>query len=559
MIQHKKYKLSRLWNHFKNYLFIIIPIIFVVVTILIHFSIGKFYLVSTDPEYLHLLNGINLSIFNLSVSYIDHPGTTIQGIYAISAHIVNIIQPSNNIITNVINHPEDFIHGASILLILITCLTIVLFGFYTYKYTGNMLLAILVQLIPFGNVRVLLVSGRLIPEAALIGPLIILCLLIIKFIYDSNRENNIKKYLVGFAIAGGLGMAGKLNYLPFLIIPLFLIASAKNRLKYLFYTVLATLIFAFPLVVNLRKSWTWYSNLFIHSGKWGGGESNFIDFVNIPDHLQKIFHMDQSLFYLIGFAIVQIILFYILPFLRRRESSKYLLKAMVAVVVALLFSALLVAKHFAFHYFVPSLVFKAFIIFLSASLIIDLTNRKKTRNYISAFALLLMLFLIIPQVSDLKAAVAKNKQRAEKFETRSNLLMQYDVQNNPLIITSNYRGSPFIQSALVDGFLQSGHLKSTYIEQLTEKYPNTFFYFSWSEHFYFWDQFLNAADFVNPDRPVYLFIGEDKSENLTHILKRIEIAFADFDQDLKLLNQFTEPEESFYELTFTKRNAVPNH
>ena len=65
-------------------------------------------MVMVDPEYFHLFNGLNLSIFNLSVDYIAHPGTSIQVIYAVSAHIVNLVQPDNDVITNALNNPEQF-------------------------------------------------------------------------------------------------------------------------------------------------------------------------------------------------------------------------------------------------------------------------------------------------------------------------------------------------------------------------------------------------------------------------------------------------------------------
>ena len=147
---------TKLGIELKKYLFLGIPAVYLILAILIHFNTGKFYLISTDPEYFHLFNGLNLSIFNLAIDYIDHPGTTIQIIYALSAHIVNLIQPENDIIINALNNPEQFIHGASILLSIITSLAIFILGFYTYKYTGNVFLALLLQLMPFGNMRLLL-------------------------------------------------------------------------------------------------------------------------------------------------------------------------------------------------------------------------------------------------------------------------------------------------------------------------------------------------------------------------------------------------------------------
>ena len=111
-------------------------------------------------------------------------------IYAVSAHIVNLTQPSNDIIINALNNPEQFIHGANILLNIITGIALFVTGFYTYKYTGNIFYALLLQLIPFGNFHILLVSARLIPEAVLTVPLLLLALLTIRLLYDQKRVEN---------------------------------------------------------------------------------------------------------------------------------------------------------------------------------------------------------------------------------------------------------------------------------------------------------------------------------------------------------------------------------
>ena len=149
--------LIKILNIIKKIAVFILPSVFLILAILIHYSSGKFFMLSVDPEYFHLFNGLNLSIFNLSVDYIAHPGTTIQATYAISAHIVDIIQPGNELISNAINNPEQFIHGANILLNIFTGIAIFFLGFYVYKYTGSIFFALLLQLMPFGSYHVLMI------------------------------------------------------------------------------------------------------------------------------------------------------------------------------------------------------------------------------------------------------------------------------------------------------------------------------------------------------------------------------------------------------------------
>ncbi len=511
-------------------------------------------MVMVDPEYFHLFNGLNLAIFNLSVDYIAHPGTSIQVIYAVSAHIVNLVQPDNNVITNALNNPEQFIHGASILLNLLTGSTILLLGVYTYKYTGNIFFAILLQLMPFGNYRLVQIFGRILPETALVAPLLLLTLLVVKFIYDNNKEEKTKKYLLGFAIIGGIGIAGKLSYFPFLIIPLFLFSNTKLRLKYILYTAIAIIIFAFPMFVNIDKSWDWFGNMLLHSGKWGSGEKNFMDISAIPERLTLIYNMDKTLFIVLGLALLQLIVFLVVPVLRKNESLKPFLKTLLAFLLSIAVSVFLVTKHYAGHYFYPNFVFKTFIIFLMAALIIALFRSERIKLVISGLVLLVAIVLLIPQFKHLKPVVQRNQIRAEKFDQRARVLEKYNTIDNPLIITSHYSGSPFIESALVDAFLLSSHLKSTFIEHLTKKYPNTYFYFDWSDQFYFWDQFKDANDFVTTQKPLYVFIGEGREPNLTAILDRLKSDFPDRQPELNLLHHFKAPEEYFYEVQLVEKD-----
>jgi hypothetical protein len=218
---------------------------------LIHFSKGKFYMLHVDPEYFHLFNGINLAIFNLAIDFIHHPGTTIQMIFAFSAPVVNFILPGTDLVGNMIDNPELFIHGASILLNILTAGTLFALGYFTYRNTGNIWLAMLLQLMPLGHSQIILITGRLIPETAVIAPLLLLGLITVKFLYDRDRVANLRKYVIGFAVVGGLGMAGKFLYLPFLIIPLLIIPGFKEKTRYTFYTLIATMVFAFPVFVNL--------------------------------------------------------------------------------------------------------------------------------------------------------------------------------------------------------------------------------------------------------------------------------------------------------------------
>ena len=531
----------------KSTLFIL-PVIFVIIALIIHFGKGNFFMTHVDPEYFHLFNGLNLAIFNLAVDFIHHPGTTIQIIFAVSAHIVNFIQPGNDLIKNALNNPEQFIHGANILLNLLTGITLLTLGIYTYRYSGNIFFALIIQLMPFASYKILLISGRLIPETALIAPILLLALLMVKHLYDQKREKDMQTYIIGFAIIGGLGIAGKLLYLPFLIIPLFFIPTIKLRLKYLAYTFIAIVVFAFPVFVHIGKSWEWFGSMLLHSGQWGGGEQNVFNINAAPGRLKTLYQIDKSFFVILGLAAIQLIAFYLLSFFRNMNAVRLNMKMLLAVVLSVALSILMVTKHFALHYYIPTLLFKGFLIFMMTKLLVDVFHSKLSTRIISIGSLIIMLLIVSGQRKSLATANQKNQEWADLFQERAFILQQYNTIDNPLIITSHYRGSTFIESAMVAGVLMSGSLKTTFLADLTEMYPNTYFYYDWSDDFYFWDKFKNAKEFIDLQKPVYIFIGEGMEVGLEVILERLKEAFPDQQPEINLLHHFTDPDEYFYEV-----------
>ncbi|NOY51922.1 MAG: hypothetical protein GXO88_15330 [Chlorobi bacterium] len=535
----------------------VLPVVFAIIAISLHFLSGKSFMQRVDPEYLHLFNGLNIAIGNLAVEYVFHPGTSIQIIYAISAHIVDIFMPGGSIISKALDNPEQFVHAANILMNLLTAISLFCLGYFSYKHSGNFILAVILQLLPFGNYRIILMSSRIIPEAVMLAPFMILIILIIRYIYDNRRDEHPNLYVIGFAIAGALGMAGKLSYFPFLLPPLFLFPNNNLRFKYLAYTIVATMVFAFPLLVNFGKSWDWYFGMFMHSGRWGEGSSNIVNMDSFPGNILRILKVDVPLSVIAGIALVEVVVCYILGFIRKVKFNNLMLRLLLAFLIVFALSVLMVAKHFAYHYFTPTLMLKIFFIFMMSHLMILMVGQKKIRVFLWVLVLMLSVGMVMPQLAPLRGSARKIIDNTAKYDEDYELLKPYFHNAATLVISSHYRGSPFIQSAFVDGFLISGFLKSTFKEELNKRYPNTYFSLNWTEDFYYWDKFLKAEDFVKTGKPILIYIGEDKEKDLDRIVERIKTAFPEYNTELKLLIKLEFPSEQLYQLSL-KRALVPN-
>ncbi|PLX10533.1 MAG: hypothetical protein C0598_10175 [Marinilabiliales bacterium] len=543
-------------SYFSKVLFAFIPVIYVVISILINLISGKNFMQRVDPEYFHLFNGINIAIGNLAVEYIAHPGTTIQFIYAISAHIANIIIPGGNLVSKVLDNPEVFIHAANILMNLLTGISLYFLATSSFRYTKNFYLAIFLQLLPFADYHMILIAARIIPESVMIAPAILLVIMLVKYVNDEERGFKITHYILGFAIVGGLGMAGKLSYLPFLIPPVFILKDWKSRFKYVLYTIIATIVFAFPLIVNIEKSWQWFSSMLIHSGKWGSGGNTVINVSEFPKNILKLLNYDISLSYIMLLGFVQLVLFHLLKYFRIISYKSIFSSVIASLLVVYILAILLVAKHFSYHYFTPFLILKFIMIYFMIGFIIHTFKGYKVTKYISAATLILGFILVYLQISPLQNGVKDRIEKSNINNERYKQMEAYLNNENTIILSSHFSGSPFIQSAFVDAFLINGFLKSTFREELIERFPKTYFSFNWTDDFYYWDDFLTPKDFIDPDKSLLIFIGKGLEGDLDRSLKRIKKYFPDYKQKLEILVELKSPEEKLYKLSLLKEDIV---
>jgi len=379
-----------------RWLFLAIPVVFLMIVLLIHFSYGPFFMHHIDPEYFHLYSGVCLSRLSLSVEYIAHPGTTLQVLYAISVRIVDLLQPTSDLITNLISNPEQYIHGTNILLNIINAFVLFFLGFYTYRYSGNYGYAFLLQLIPFSSHYLLTVSARLIAESVELVPVMLMILLTVKYIYDSSRGKNMNFYSIAFAVISGLGIAGKISFFPFVLLPLVLISAKKYRIRFLLYTILAVAVFAFPLVVHLHKAWEWFGNMFIHSGKWGAGNKSFIHLSQAPERMKSLYlYVDKQFFVITGLATLQYLIFLMIPSLRKNSSCRVILRVFSGLLLSVFLYVFLVLKHFAFYYLFPVLAVKVFFLYLITELLVRVIRDKRIKRWLPFFTLVVALVLMV--------------------------------------------------------------------------------------------------------------------------------------------------------------------
>lgn len=534
--------------NWSSFILLLIPITYIIISLLVHFSYGFFYQNITDPEYFHLLNGINVALFNLATPYVDHPGTPLQVIVAISSWPTSFFIPGS-IVSNVIDNPELFITTAIILMNIIIAVVLFVSGKKVYSYTHNIWLSLLIQLMPLGNIYAFTVFGRLTPESFMIVPIILTAVFLIRYLYDNSIQQLSNKQLVYLALLGGLGMAIKFSYLPFLLIPIFIIRRFSSLIKYGLFSIVSTLIFAFPIIFNFSKTVNWFGGMLLKSGTWGEGGSVFINWAEVPHKLSVLLRMNL----LFTFLIIMVIVFIIVTifFIKNKSDFSKLNRVSGGVILAISLSIFLITKHFAPRYYFPTLLFQVVLLIIIIEYLIRLFPSVFSYKKLSISVFILFLGFIVYQAPAFADKMNKTSEEHKQYSIQSDKIQILRDTDIPVIIDSHFSGCPFPEFSISNGYLLCGNLKSTYHEKLRSKYPKSIFYVNWSDQFFHWNHFLDADNFIDPNTGVYIFIGRGNEANLEIIMERLQISFPDYKLKTNLVIEFDKPKESFYKVDFS--------
>lgn len=368
----------------RNIVLLIVLFFFLLTGYYYKYCFGDSYCLMPDPEYVYLINGTTIANGQIAVRYIDHPGTTLQYLYAGLIRVISFFQPDDYVIKNVAGNPELYISITNLLLIIINAFCLFIAGLVITASTHNILHGIFAQLSLFAFPYLLGFTARCTPELLLTATSLLLMALIINYVNSFNHTEN-KKYPILFGLIIGYGIATKITFFPLVFIPLFLIYKSKLKWLYLVALVVSFILFAFPVVLRFNSFYNWIKALFIHSGGYGHGKKNIIDLNIFVSSIKTIWLIYKPFFIFIGINIL-IILVHFFPYTKRLFKRDLYFKAILGIFTAIIIQLIMVCKHFAPHYIFPALLltwFSIILIVIKLSLIIPL---RKT------FLLLVFLF-----------------------------------------------------------------------------------------------------------------------------------------------------------------------
>jgi hypothetical protein len=351
-------------------LLLVLPMMMALTAVLLKDARGPYWLGSnSDPEYVYLLNAANLAGLK-GVGHIDHPGTPVQVLGAVTIRVVHFFNFSaeTDWHTDVLQRPEYYLKAINIVLIVLNVLMLLTLGMFTYFLAKNIWLSLWLQFSPFFSITLLEFGlPRVTPEPLLFfSSSLMMAVLVFVLTHPGNLttpgKNVIMIFIFGIII--GFGIACKVTFIPLAVIPLILFPKVKNKLLFLFAAVISFVMFTLPIIRMYPRFFDWIFNLFTHSGHYGGGAAKLVSTQKYFKNIKLLLAGNPFFSIILVLAAAIVVITLLIHRLRQTHCAAIHFKLLAAVAAAQVTGLLMVAKHSAHHYLLPVLNLSGIAFFL---------------------------------------------------------------------------------------------------------------------------------------------------------------------------------------------------
>jgi hypothetical protein len=489
-------------------LLLLLPLVYLLAGAYFRNLLGNLSLRSVDPDYIYFMSGLTLSDGVLKLGHFDNPGTPLQILIALIFKIIYLFRPTPTpYLEDVFLHPDLYLSITNILITSLTAALLWYAGRKIFQATGSVFYALLIQTAPFLPVIWYDLIGRIAPELMMPFPVVILTVLIILI---SKKENPISnRYLFFFSLVSAFGLSVKLTFLPIWFIPFMIMEGWKKKLLFLGISLGLFFLIAFPVTLQIDFFWSWIKNLFIHSGQYGGGESNILDINSLRSNLKELFGYERQYFYLFA-GLACLFLVYLIRF--RKNAEKRMVLITLAVILTVIIQVLMVGKHYAHRYFIPVLMLLPLIVYLMCELTSKLLPVRVAKLIVTVgiMAFFAWSIQIHSRWLPLKTVAMGNdiEHRLPTWHFASML----DKDSYKVITSQNY-GCPFIEYTLMYSMAWACNAKKTeYAPVLGKLYPYTYVYSTWDNSLRYWGEKFDAGKIPGSGHKIYLYLERDEED-----------------------------------------------
>jgi hypothetical protein len=530
-----------------KYLLFIFPAAYLLLGFYLRQIFGDLSLRSTDPDYLHFLSGMCISTGQFNEANIDHPGSALQVLLAGVFRVVYLFRERTHpYFEDAMLNSDLYLAVGNLVITILLAGTILWAGIAVFKITKNYVYALLIQTGPFLIDIWYEIYGRIYPELLILIPVLIIQVQILKTLYDKNHGKLNDVLILSFAVA--LGMSLKMTFLPFIIIPLFLIPSLKKKTQYLLFTVIFFFVISIPVTFQMERFWNWMKGIFIHSGMYQSGEKNIIDPAVFISNLQKLWQSEKTFFIALSALLVMTV---VIIFLKNRHTDKKRRFILIAAGLYLMFAAsvFIVAKQFAVRYFIPALLFYPLLLVL----INETVKLISLNKYIITVTHIIIAVIILMNLKNQLPYVRITSEGVGSFmEARKHsrsFISTLENDSYKIIVSQDY-GSPYKEYAIMYSFCVAGGGWPGYREKLDRIYPNTYQYFTWDNTIKYWGKEFNPLVIAESDKPVYLYLEKNSEDLYNKTIDRLFENNPEFIVESKLLFENSKTGEGILQLFF---------
>ncbi len=439
-----------------------------------------------DPAYPYLYNGLSLADGNLRIGHTDHPGSTIQVFCAIIIWITHLFRQGIPLAEDVLRNPEVYLHVIVFSQIVIIGFFVGVLGKTVLRLTSRMHEALFAQTITLFSSIVFIHISRVMTEPFVILGGIWLTTLVFMYHYrnpdDKKHERNI---VLGFAAVAGWLLATKVSSLPILAIPFFLLQGWRSKVIYTLGSFVFATLFVWPIWNRIERFFAFASSMATHTGRYGMGGEGIVDAKAFSENLVQIFTTEYLFTTIVALTLLATILVWF-PGSGIRKKQPRMAWLLVGLMVSFLLNVVLTAKHYSFHYLIPThtqLMLATWVLLvILATYLPERFLRQLTSTRLVVVALIFTYALYTRMETNHEYYPHKHNSHyytADYFEGDPNVTTVHFLEGD---LTS---GSPL--PAHYMGWAYAGDMRSEYNPILKKIYPNDLFFDPGKKWFLDWD------------------------------------------------------------------------
>ncbi len=395
-------------------LVLIIPLLVVCVGFQLRHASGPFWLgTNYDPAYSYLLNSLSIAHFH-PPAHTDHPGTSLQLFGAAAVKLTHWTVGTGTLESDLLTRPEFYLTVIWIAALVTLATLLFLIGLWVFRETAEVSTAILLQVSPLLSPACFSELPHVAPEILLLTITSALGAVVLIHIRQAASLSDQGLAVLG-GILVGLAMATKLTAIPIVFLPAVVLPRWRTRIRYGLFAFGTFFLVMIPVIVGgeLRSSLVWIYRLIVHTGLYGSGSAGLLDVAKYSESLTTLLRNDPSLCAAILISL-GIFIWSSPKFGPTSESDccQMMRKGLLAVTSVQIVQVLMVAKHPAGRYLLPSLGLLGLNLALIAGIVQETVHgsSRSVSHVVAGLLLVTLLTFQAPQYLWLKAALTNEKQ-----------------------------------------------------------------------------------------------------------------------------------------------------